>query len=497
MEQHQPNILVVTYPAQGHINPALHLAKHLAADTKGLLITFSTAISAHRKMFPESTEPDQEVEDGPITYIPFSDGYDDGFQRDKHDGKQFRSRFKTVGSNTLSAIIQNLEHRGRKVSCVIYTFFVSWAADVARQHAIPSVQYWIQPATVFAIYYHYFHGYESVVAAHSHDPSYPINLPGLSPVQVRDLPSFLTIKPDDPYAVVLSMIRDSFEGLDREETKTKVLVNTFGQLEADAILAVDKMDIIPVGPILPCKGGVSRGDLLKEDEKGYMEWLDSKPENSVVYVSLESLAVLKKQQKFLILKGLKDSGRPYLWVVRRDSGLEGVELGDWDGDGDGDNGMVVGWCSQVSVLSHPSVGCFVTHCGWNSTMESLASGVPTIGVPQWSDQPTCAALAEKDWGIGVRSEVNGDGILEGGELKRCLDLVLGDGERGVEIRRKVEFWKDKATEAISFGGSSDKNLRTFVDQITGYDPNVSSVGFWKDKAIHRQHCEESESASPS
>lgn len=470
MDQHQPNnILVVTYPAQGHINPALHLAKHLA-DTKDVHVIFSTAISAHRKMFPDATKPDEEVEDGPITYIPFSDGYDEGFQKDKHDRKNFISHFKTAGSKTLSAIVQKLENRGRRVSCVIYTFFLHWAADVARQQGIPSVQYWIQPATVFAIYYHYFHGYEAVIAAHSNDPLYEINLPGLPPMQVRDLPSFLTITSnDDPYAVALSMIRDTFETLDREEMllnlKPKILVNTFDELEADAVLAVDKVEIIPVGPIVPSlfpsdKGRVTRGDLLKEDEKGYMEWLDSKAENSVVYVSFGSLAVLKKEQMEEILKGLKDSGRSYLWVVRKDCRSEVGEL-EW-----GENGMVVEWCSQVRVLSHPSVGCFVTHCGWNSTMESLAYGVPTIGVPQWSDQATCAWLAEKVWGTGVRGEVNGDGILEGEELKRCLDLVMGEGERSLEIRRKVGIWKDKAMRAISFGGSSDKNLRAFVDEIT-------------------------------
>ncbi|KAG1334239.1 putative Crocetin glucosyltransferase, chloroplastic [Cocos nucifera] len=134
-------------------------------------------------------------------------------------------------------------------------------------------------------------------------------------------------------------------------------------------------------------------DLFKPDNKGCMEWLELKPERSVVYVSFGSIAVIKKQQLEEILWGLRESGRPYPWVVRKDNREEGVELED------GEDGMVVEWCSQVKVLSHPSVGCFVTHCGWNSTLESLVSGVPTKGVRQWTDQGTNAKLMEM-WAMG-------------------------------------------------------------------------------------------------
>ncbi|ONK80802.1 uncharacterized protein A4U43_C01F21920 [Asparagus officinalis] len=168
-----------------------------------------------------------------------------------------------------------------------------------------------------------------------------------------------------------------------------------------------------------------------------------------------------------ILRGLKESGRPYLWVVRKDCRLEEVEL-----DKLGENAMVVEWCSQVRVLTHPSVGCFVTHCGWNSTLESLAFGVPTVGVPQWTDQGTNAMLVERAWGTGVRGEVNEDGVLDGEELRRCLDLVMGDqNERGMGIRKKSELWKERALEAVGEGGSSHRNLSAFADEIATSDRN--------------------------
>ncbi|XP_008793440.1 crocetin glucosyltransferase, chloroplastic-like [Phoenix dactylifera] len=470
MERRQQHFLLVTYPAQGHVNPALHLAKRLARTT-GSRVTFSTAISGHRRMFPSLAKPDEEVEDGLVSYIPYSDGYDDGYKATTDDVNTFMSKIKLAGSRTVSTLVQDLAARDRPVSCLIYTLLMAWAADVARDHGVPSALYWIQTATVFATYYHYFHGYDELITSHSHDPAFTVNLPGLLPLQIRDLPSFFTnTNPEDPYYSVLAGFRELFEKLDREEktsSKPRILMNTFDALETDAIKAIDTMELIAIGPLVPFLSldgtdsngtTISDGDLFEADNKGYMEWLDSQPERSVVYVSFGSISLIKKQQLAEISWGLEESGRPFLWVVRKDNRGEGVELED------GENGMVVEWCSQVKVLSHPSVGCFVTHCGWNSTLESLACGVPTVGVPQWTDQATNARLAEA-WGTGVRGELSKEGVLEGKELKRCVEVVMGEGERGMEIRRKAEIWRDRAREAVRERGSSEGNLRNFVDGI--------------------------------
>ncbi|KAG1335490.1 Crocetin glucosyltransferase, chloroplastic [Cocos nucifera] len=468
MEQRQQHFLLVTYPAQGHINPALQLAKRLVRTT-GSRVTFSTAISGHRRMFPSLAKPEEEVDDGILSFIPYSDGYDDGFNATTDDVSTYMSRIKLVGSRSVSTLLQDLAARDRPVSCIIYTLLLAWAVDVARDHGVPSSLYWIQPATVFSIYYHYFHGYHELITSHGDDPVFTVNLPGLPPLQIGDLPSFFSItNPEHPYYSILASFRELFEMLDREEksSKPRILMNTFDALETDVIKAIDNMELVAIGPLVPLppldgkdsNGIISEGNLFKLDNKGYMEWLDSQPERSVVYVSFGSLSLLKKQQLEEILWGLKESGRPFLWVVRKDNRGEGVELEE------GENGMVVEWCSQVKVLSHPSVGCFVTHCGWNSTLESLVCGVPTVGVPQWTDQATNARLAEA-WGTGVRGEVNKEGVLEGKELERCLEVAMGEGERGMEIRRKIEMWRERSQEAVREGGSSDRNLRTFVEGI--------------------------------
>lgn len=462
------HFLLVTYPVQSHVNPALHLATRLS-QIDGAGITFSTAVSAHRRMFPSSASLDQEIEDGLISYFPYSDGYDDGFRdyddRPKFD--HFMTQSKQIASRNLSNLVAALATRSRPVTCIIYTLFSPWVAGVARHHGIPSVLYWIQSAAVFASCYHYFHGYDGLVKAHRINPLFEVNLPGLPPIQIRDLPSFLTISSDDSFYSGLVTIKEVFAATDGQQTwpKPKVLVNTFDALEVVGLAAVDEVDLITVGPLLPSEfkegkvGKREKRDLFEPDEKAYMEWLDSKPERSVVYVSFGSLFVVKKRQLEEMFWGLKESGRPYLWVVRKDNRGEGVELEEQE------NGMVVEWCSQVKVLSHPSVGCFVTHCGWNSMLESLSSGVPTVALPQMSDQMMNAKLTEEAWGTGIRGVVNEEGVLEGNELRRYLETVMGEGKKGEEIRRRAEMWRDRAREAIGRGGSSDQNLRTFVKEV--------------------------------
>ncbi|KAG1334240.1 putative Cyanidin 3-O-rutinoside 5-O-glucosyltransferase [Cocos nucifera] len=123
-------------------------------------------------MFPAPSKT-EEVEDGLVSYIPYSNGYDNGFEADigTENTKDFISelklKLKLVGSKTLSTIIHNLAARDRPVTCLIY--MMSWAADVAHDHGISSAIYWIQLATVFAVYYHYFHGYDELISSHSQD----------------------------------------------------------------------------------------------------------------------------------------------------------------------------------------------------------------------------------------------------------------------------------------------------------------------------------------
>ncbi|KAL6970944.1 crocetin glucosyltransferase [Sarracenia purpurea var. burkii] len=130
-----------------------------------------------------------------------------------------------------------------------------------------------------------------------------------------------------------------------------------------------------------------------------------------------------------------------------------------------EQGMIVPWCSQVEVLSHPSLGCFVTHCGWNSTLEGIASGVPMVAIPQWSDQATNAKFIQDVWKIGVTVAMDEEGVARGKEITKCLEMVMSGKDKAKEMKRNAEKWKGLAKAAAEEGGSSDVNLKAFLNDI--------------------------------
>ncbi|CAI0544468.1 unnamed protein product [Linum tenue] len=149
-----------------------------------------------------------------------------------------------------------------------------------------------------------------------------------------------------------------------------------------------------------------------------------------------------------LASGLKRTNHPFIWVIR-DTELAKLPHTFVHDLGDSASGKV---------------GCFFTHCGWNSTIEALSLGIPMVAFPQWTDQPPNAKLVEDVWRAGVRVTVEEDGMARGEELERCLREVM-EGESGREMKRSVEKWRELAVLAVSEGGSSDQSLDEFVARV--------------------------------
>ncbi|KAF8394638.1 hypothetical protein HHK36_020852 [Tetracentron sinense] len=129
-------------------------------------------------------------------------------------------------------------------------------------------------------------------------------------------------------------------------------------------------------------------------------------------------------------------------------------------------GVVVQWCPQEKVLAHPSIACFVTHCGWNSSLESLSSGVPIVTLPQLGDQVTNAKFLGDVYGVGVRMGWgNREGKLVSREdVERCL-LEATRGPKVEEMKRNALKLKKAVEEVVAEGGSSRRNIQAFVHEI--------------------------------
>ncbi|KAI8010909.1 hypothetical protein LOK49_LG06G02301 [Camellia lanceoleosa] len=457
------HILLLTFPAQGHINPSLQFAKRLVS--MGVHVTFATSLSAQRRMTAGTPEG--------LKFVSFSDGYDDGF-KPGDDVQHYYSQMKKNSSQIIRDIITTSAHEGRPVTSLVYTLLLPWSGAVARDCHVPSILLWIQPAAVLDIYYYYFNGYEEDIVKNHNDPSWSLELPGLPRLHIRDLPSFLIPSSSNTFAI--KAFKELVDAID-EETNPKVLVNTCDALEHEALKAIQNYNLIGIGPLIPSAfldgqdpSDTSFGGDLFQKSREYIEWLNSKPQSSVVYISFGTMIVLPKKQKEEIAQGLLETHRPFLWVMRpketRDEEKEEEDEGALSCMEELEQqGMIVPWCSQLEVLSHPSLGGFVTHCGWNSALESLASGVPVVAVPGWSDQGTNAKMMTEVWGTGVRVKANEEGIVESEEVKRCIEEVMAGEERGEEMRRNAKKWKELTREAVKEGGSSDLNLKAFVEEI--------------------------------
>ncbi|KAI3794903.1 hypothetical protein L1987_37544 [Smallanthus sonchifolius] len=402
MTSHRKNkILIVAYPNQGHINPSLHFAHRLL--NLGVDVTYSTSLSVIRRIDKETTSHYG------LTFAPFSDGQDNGHQPNT-TLQQFFTDFATYA---VAEIITSATAAGKPFGHLVYTNVLPWAAKVAKAHGLESTLLWCQSATMLNIYYHYFNGYEGLISCNNNNPSFPINLPGLPSFTISDLPSFFSSSSPKEHDFILEFMK---EHIDVIKVAPRILVNPFDELEIESIRAIEKLELLPVGPLVPLYDSLGC-DLFDKPEEGYIEWLNTKPKSSVVYVSFGSLATLPIDQAEEIASGLLESRQPFLWVIR--DGLQAEKLGNIEVLRK--QGMIVGWCSQVEVLNHQAIGCFLTHC----------------------DQ------REDVWKIGVKvKRRDGDGMVEGKEIKRCVEMVMEDGE----MWRNAKKWRELARQALDDGG---------------------------------------------
>ncbi|CAI0445674.1 unnamed protein product [Linum tenue] len=446
-EEEEPHVLMVAFSAQGHLNPMLRLGKRLISH--GLHVTIATThLQPGRRLFKPSSSSSATGHD--IDFLFYSDGLDGR----KVDIDTFMDSLSQHGPTNLTKLIHQNYHTAPSDAnnSTVSNPFVPWAANVAHDLGIPCAMLWIQPVALYAVYYRYYRNLNPFPTLT--DPDLTVNLPGLPPLRTEDLPSF--VLPTNTFGAFSKLFSEMFGAM--EKHASWVLANSFHALEADVIInsSKDLFPVVPVGPLvdpsLLGKGEEEEADgavNLWEVDHSCMEWLDEQAAGSVVYV---------------LERALKEGRWPFVWVVK------GTEAGELSTSSGGGQGIVVAWAPQTKVLAHRAVGCFVTHGGWNSTLEAVAAGVPMVVYPQWSDQPTNAKLVEDVFGVGVRVRENGDVKMVVGseEMGRAIREVM-DGPKSEQIKGNARRLKIAAGEAVAAGGegTSKVSVRKFVDEIVG------------------------------
>ncbi|KAG9451455.1 hypothetical protein H6P81_011420 [Aristolochia fimbriata] len=467
----------IPYPAQGHITPMMKLAKLL--HYRGFHITFVNTEYNHRRLLnSRGSDSLTGLEDFRFATIP------DGLPHSDSDATQSIPALCDSTSKTclapfrdLLSSLNNDDPTLPPVSCIISDGVMSFTVAVAEELGIPEILFWTTSACGYLCYAHFQRLVDQGIIPLK-DESYLTNryldkigmdwLQGMKDVRLKDFPSFVrTTDPDD------LMFNFMMNEASRVSKASALILNTFEELEVEVLEVLrtmfDPLPIYTVGSLALLCNQMKQSpaiksidsNLWKEDDRS-LKWLDTKAPGSVVYVNFGSITVMSTEQLREFAWGLAESDHAFLWVIRPD--LEGgdsavlppefVELTS-------KRSLLSTWVPQEQVLSHPSIGGFLTHCGWNSTLESIVSGVPMICWPFFAEQQTNCRFSCVKWEIGMEIDSN----VKRGEVA-ALVRELMEGERGKKMKMKAGVWKDRAEKATNpAGGSSYVNLEKIVKDV--------------------------------
>ncbi|KAK1431750.1 hypothetical protein QVD17_08364 [Tagetes erecta] len=283
--------------------------------------------------------------------------------------------------------------------------------------------------------------------------------PGMPPIPSSDMPTVVLDRDSPVYSGFLQLARHM-------PKSAGIILNSFDSLEPNQIKAIRDGLCVPDQPTPPL---YCVGPLLADGGDGSHEclkWLDMQPKKSVVFLCFGSEGLFSSEQLKEIAKGLEMSGHRFLWVIRSPP----TDKDDWDSllpdgflDRTKDRGLVVKrWAPQVKVLSHESVGGFVTHCGWNSVLEATRAGVPMVAWPLYAEQRLNKIMLLEEMKMALPMDKSEDGKVAAVEVEKRVKQLM-DSAEGKIIREIVDAKKVDAARAMSEGGSSCVALASLVE----------------------------------
>ncbi|PIA57183.1 hypothetical protein AQUCO_00600132v1 [Aquilegia coerulea] len=500
LDAKKPHAVCIPLPYQSHINSMLKLAKIL--HFKGFHITFVNTEFNHQQLLISRGSDSLKCLPDDFQFKTIPDC------RPPADVTNGLALLETITSNGLFLVrnlIAELNEVALKssanpaVSCIVADSIMSCTLDAAEELGIPRVILWPMSASCLMTYLHHQIIFDKLALA-AKDKSYLTNeyldtpmgfIPGLRDMRLKDLPSFFW----DGNADLQSLLSQEVQ---KASKASAVIISTFDALESEVLDAMKPLlpPIYTLGPLqlfeeqIPNEHLRSFGTNLYKENIDCLQWLDSKEPNSVVYVSFGSSTIMSKEQVIEFAWGLANCNHPFLWIIKPDLVYgEDVILPPEFKEETADRSMILDWCPQEKVLCHPSIGGFLTHSGWGSTMDTIRGGVPIISLPFIADNSTNCWKACVHWGIGMEIDKNvkRDDDVEG-PVRELVEIEKGrginkvarnvkrdeieglvrelmEGEKGKGMKNKAMEWKTSAEKATKPGGSSYVNLENVVKDV--------------------------------
>ncbi|XP_061347445.1 UDP-glycosyltransferase 83A1-like [Gastrolobium bilobum] len=448
------SVLVLPYPAQGHVYPMMNFSQKLVEH--GCKVYFVNTDFNHKRVVSSMVEQQKSLDESLLKLVSIPDGL-----RPEDDRTDFAKLFEAIESTMPSMLQKKIEEihlNGEdRISCIVADVNMGWALNVGNKLGIKGALFWPASAAMFA---------------------FQCNIPTLIDNGIIDSDGIpitkqtFRLSPNMPVmdteTLLWSNLADSvnlkkiINCLEHCAGTTKLtewwLCNTTYELEPGALSFVPKL--LPVGPLLSSYdnksvNGRSIGQFWEED-LSCMDWLDQQPHHSVLYVAFGSITLWDQNQFKELALGLDLTNRPFLWVVRQDSNCTNKIT--YPNEFIGSKGKIVSWAPQQKVLSHPAIACFVSHCGWNSTIEGFSNGVPFLCWPYFCDQFFNKKYICDELKVGLGFDSDENGLVSRLEIKTKVDQLLSDEN----IRSKSLELKEKVTCNIAERSRSSESFNRFV-----------------------------------
>ncbi|KAG2606967.1 flavonol 3-O-glucosyltransferase UGT89B1-like [Panicum virgatum] len=455
------HVVIFPFMAKGHMLPLLHFATALSARHGGLRVTLVTTpgnVAFARSRLPASV---------PLVALPFPSlpplpaGVE---STDALPSQSLHLAFLRATALLRAPFAAFLASLPSPPLALVSDFFLGFTRRVAADAGVRRIVFNGMSCFASAIC-------KALAASPlaSFEPGAQLHVPDMPDhvvVRAEEVPDGVAKRadPDNPFTrFFVHEIGDS------DVRSWGVLVNSFAALDGDYVPGLESFyepgsRAWLVGPLFLAAGDDMPPEGEKEqDPEGCLSWLDERAAQpgSVVYISFGTQAHVTDAQLDELVHGLAQSGCPFLWAVRSDTWSPPADVVGPDGR------IVRGWVPQRSVLAHKAIGGFVSHCGWNSVMESLAAGKPLLAWPMIAEQHLNARHVANILGVGVRVAVRpGADVVGRADVEEKVRELMDAGSKAARSMRERAAWARQAAEsAVSRGGTSAMTLRNLVEEL--------------------------------
>ncbi|KAK0582500.1 hypothetical protein LWI29_026237 [Acer saccharum] len=472
MEESQrktPHVAILPSPGMGHLIPLIELAKRLVHH-HDFSITFVIPTDGPPTKAQKSTLDSLPTA---IDYV-FLPPVD---LKDLPEATKMETLIALTVARSLPSfrdVMKKLVATTRLVALVVDLFGTD-GFDVAKEFNVSPYVFFPSTAMALSLFFH-LEELDRTVSCEYRDMTERVRIPGCVPIHGSELLDPLQDRKDEAYKWVRHHAKNY-------RLAEGIMVNSFMELESGALNSLQKEEpgkppVYPVGPLVNMGSNSSAGARTGGDVE-CLKWLDDQPHSSVLFVSFGSGGTLSFNQITELAYGLEMSEQRFLWVVRspNDKAANATYFTVHSNNDDFDflpngflertkgRGLVVpSWAPQAQVLSHGSTGGFLTHCGWNSVLESVVNGVPLIAWPLYAEQKMNAVMLTEDIELALRPKASENGLFGRDEIARVVKGLI-EGEEGKRVRNRMKDLKDAAAKVLSDDGSSTKSLAEVAQKL--------------------------------